>query len=1135
VKDLSGISKTRTRFAARTLALATALVALASIFATPAFATFEQVGTFGDSGEAQIPPAGGTASTAVNITGAGGVPAGSVYAVTSAGAKVFRFTATGEFAEAFGAVQEPRAVAVDPANGFVYVAQETPAQGKVEVFTAKGEPVTSFGEQAAFGQTVGEDPEKIYEFKSGGMAVDGSGTVYVVDSHASTNFESRIMVFKPQSPGDFEHYVYAGRSQDIGASHGSVNYQFENQLALDDNGNVFASSVAEITKFNLATPSAPVCQYKVPGGGLTGMTVNPQTDEVFYFSFKNNKFHQLSDCNAKGEFTEVSSFEAPRHTLLNAGLSINPTLAFTAARPPGVLYGLDAGIPENGKPDPSRGDIFGPAVVLSPTVESESVTSVGATSAVLGAQINPKGSLTRYVFQYISETGYQANEIGDRFAGAAGAPVGGAVLGSGQAGLSAAIAVAGLQPETEYHYRVVAENCNPGDEPEACTVIGSDLRFRTLSAQASRLPDGRAYELVSPVDKHGGQVYPANPEVFSPCVARLFCKFGHLSESFPMQVAPDGNSIVYEGTSFSPTEGAAGENEYLARRTSSGWESSDLSPALASVGSQQGYKAVSPDLSRAIIYQDRPALSLAAPAGFANLYSQSTSEPGGLVPLVQSQPPGSEPGSDNFQIQYAGASTDLSHALFEANDALTAPTADAPEPAVGGVTQNNLYESADGVLRLVNVLPGNEETQPGAVFAPSHPISDDGSRVFWSAEGGQGYVRMSGTQTLAIPGGGRPLTASADGSKVLLDDGLLFNVNDLSEAPVDLTDGKGGFEGIIGQSEDLSSIFFVDTAVLDETENDQHAVAQPGGYNLYAYRDGTVGYIATLVAIDNNIGSTPPVGDWRASPSARTAEASPDGRWVAFLSASPLTGYDNECTACHQNSAGEFGGGQVKEAFLYDSASGTLTCPSCNPTGESPLGETRLPRLGSRSNLKQLSYLTDSGRLFFDTEDSLSPSDTNGQFEDVYEYEPSGIGTCAREAGCVSLLSGGREAADSNFIAADPSGTNVFFTTRDQLQLRDRDNLFDLYDAREGGGIAAETESARTECQGEACQPSIIAPNDVTPPSSSFQGPGNPVEKTGKKKHHKKKHHKKNNKAKKKDAGRGSHGRAADGRHGGQK
>ena len=93
--------------------------------------------------------------------------------------------------------------------------------------------------------------------------------------------------------------------------------------------------------------------------------------------------------------------------------------------------------------------------------------------------------------------------------------------------------------------------------------------------------------------------------------------------------------------------------------------------------------------------------------------------------------------------------------------------------------------------------------------------------------------------------------------------------------------------------------------------------------------------------------------------------------------------------------------------------------------------------------------------------------------------------------------------------------------------------LIDLYDAREGGGIPAETETGRGECQGEACQLAVSPPNDPTPASSSFEGAGNVNEEPKAAKKHAKKHKKKN--AKKRHSKKHSKKRAAKRNRGGAK
>ena len=55
---------------------------------------------------------------------------------------------------------------------------------------------------------------------------------------------------------------------------------------------------------------------------------------------------------------------------------------------------------------------------------------------------------------------------------------------------------------------------------------------------------------------------------------------------------------------------------------------------------------------------------------------------------------------------------------------------------------------------------------------------------------------------------------------------------------------------------------------------------------------------------------------------------------------------------------------------------------------------------------------------------------------------------------------------------------------------QDVDTEGDIYDARVGGGFPVVEPS---ECLSDACLSVPVAPNDPTPASSSFKGPGNPV------------------------------------------
>ena len=317
---------------------------------------------------------------------------------------------------------------------------------------------------------------------------------------------------------------------------------------------------------------------------------------------------------------------------------------------------------------------------------------------------------------------------------------------------------------------------------------------------------------------------------------------------------------------------------------------------------------------------------------------------------------------------------------------------------------------------------------------------------------------------------------------------------------------------IPGISEDGRAAYFVARGVLDPKANAQGEVASPGQPNLYLWREGQgARFVATLDEEDRH--------DWGA-PGAKgyqfTAAASPSGRYLAFMSQRPLTGYDNTDLASGQ---------PAQEVFRYDSQSGALACLSCDPSGSRPqapvlagygpeealdplhlwegkavagtLPEATNVELGATLSLYRPRTVLDDGRVFFNAAVPLVAADSNGD-GDVYEYEPSGAGSCSPSAadagtalapgGCVSLLSSGAAPGTAAFIDASADGDNVFFYTPARLAVTDTDAQVDVYDARVGGEPAVLPSLA--ECQGEACQPPAVPPASQTPASSTFRGPG---------------------------------------------
>ncbi len=789
-------------------------------------------------------------------------------------------------------------------------------------------------------------------------------------------------------------------------------------------------------------------------------------------------------------------------------------------------------------------------LAITPVIvpESESVTEVTATSAKLNAEVDPGAQETTYRFEYGTNAAYgqSTSEAG---------PFGSA----GESQVTAAIQ--GLQPNTTYHYHVVASNSqSPGGTP------GPDQTFTTQTAGGKfTLPDGRQWELVSLPQKDGGEILGV----------------GGGNETPPggdaTQASEDGTSVTYIANApvGSNPPGNTFSTQILSTRGAGGWSSQDISSPhknpvnSASLGFGEEYLRFSPDLSRAVVM---PSPVGSEPSLAPEVHEEVHNEPptgkideiylrndatGVFQAVVTAEP--------LPKVEFQGATPDLSHIAFAGPAGL-----DPNYPGASG-----LYEWADGHAQLVSVLPDGEAgggAHLGGVLNQSvsevpgrHAISDDGTRIVWG-NGSELFTRDEASgetvQVDAAQGGGGPSgggvfwDATSDGRRVFFTDQneLTSGAHEGGLFMFDVADGKltdvapgvnGAFNSqtyrhhfFLGANEEGTSVYVDSSVVLTNVANGRGETAAAGAGNVYLLREAPAdsgSWNATFVTA----GLSEPEEESRGNVEERlfinlgdqTVGVSPNGRYLAFMSQQSLTGYDNR-----DANSGE----PDEEVYLYDADANRLVCASCDPTGARPVGENATHEVGKPNPLTPLDpwaiweghwlaatipgwtkasderttgyqqrFLSDSGRLFFDSSDALVPQDVNGR-EDVYEYESEGVGSCQPPAygqsasvvfsgvadGCVGLISAGTGTGDSAFFDASASGNDVFFTTEDGLVAQDKDGVSDMYDARvcTVAEPCSQSPVASPPCSTtDSCRAAPAPPPGVfgAPASATFAGAGN--------------------------------------------
>ncbi|HEY5193987.1 MAG TPA: hypothetical protein VIJ39_08990 [Solirubrobacteraceae bacterium] len=977
-------------------------------------------------------------------------------------------------------------VAVDSANGYVIVGSRTGAQQSISLF----EP-TLQGEYNFVGKLATFEPGN--EFLATLFAVNQSnGEIYGAEAHRG-QFDKAVSEYS--STG-----VYLGRilgfdtpGKDLRAIYSVTVDPTSQDIYVLDQREFGEQPVVDIFGPDVTVPdviTGPVTEATPRSATLTG-TVNPDNLGVASCQFvwgETVAFGQTAPCSAP-----ISNGESPVQVQAQlTGLAADTT----------YCYRLQATNAKGTNPGEAlQNQCF---TTPGPALLSESVSNVTAESATLDATITPHGVPTTYYFQYGTTENYSAS-----------IPLQpGEAIGSGADAVEVSQHLQKLPAGTTYHYRVVAVSELAGEQEE---FDGQDKTFITQpQGQVSALLDGRQWEMVSPPHKNG---------------ALFLGAAGFSGGGFPVKAAANGDAFV--DLASQPTEdsaeGNSGSVDVLMTRGSEGWTSQVIAPAhaqgtLQTDGSE--YSTFSEDLSHALLLPFGLFTALSPEASEATPYLR-TDYVGGDVnarcatgcyqPLVtkNNTAAGVEFGESKVCIAvicgpaFVAATPDLSHVLIASNVQLTSEQ--APH---GGA-----YEWSNGVLRLVS---GEQPVAGGkqALFNASEQrfgmqaISSDGERVILGGAGTGGiylHEMSTGVNTRLdeLEGGAGPSVlpqfagASSDASKIFFIDGGRLTATSsasgadlyeydmdrpagerLTDLSVDANSGEAAnVQAVFGESKDDSYVYFVAAGVL--------APGASPGENIYVRHDG----VTSLVA-----------DGWNGH--VEFTRVSSNGLWLSFTSSNDLTGYDTRDVIT---------GRPDQEVYLYDALGKRLICASCDPTGARPVGAPQpesnevaaasvpaWPRDYQEFVLPyQLRYLSDSGRLFFNSYDALVPQDVDGT-EDVYEFEPRG-GRCTAAVstyveamdGCLGLISSGASSEGSSFVDASESGGDVFFRTAAKLLSQDFDSAMDIYDARECSValpcFPAAPVSPPICATGDACKPAPTPQPGLfgSAPSATFSGVGN--------------------------------------------
>lgn len=1083
--------------ARRVSSLAAAGVALGALAAAPANAApvqgFGPVGSFASYGSGP-----GTLSTPQRV--AVDDATGNVLVADPGNGRVEVFQPDGSgsasYLTEFGsaAVSQPYGVAVDQSTGDVYVSGNDGVQPKIARFTSDGQATPTYTVDPSFiSPASGAGAGQIGDFNAA-LAVDPSTHDLIVADRGNKRIDrfSSTGTFIRASDGSDVPSGFTGIS-DVAATA----------------SNIYVTDVYRDLNY-ADTARSRILRFTAQG---TYDTTIGQEDKPAVVAIDGATGHLVSAGNTA--FASIQRLNVYAGTALGASTDFAPGAAGSSVT--GIAVGGGANRHVYAVTDTPFGPFGGVGVTSiqvfdpSPAVEAVDVASPDSRSVDLAGVVNPEGNATTAHFEWLDGGSWTA--LPD---------VGG--VGGGTTDQSVTTHLAGLQPATRYSFRLVASDgrttavssaataTTAGEAPAVVTrsasdpttstislqgsvnplglqttyyfeygettsygsrspagapgIAGNGFSARTVTAELSKLSAGTTYHYRLVATNAVGSSYGAD-NTFTTAAGSVARGYEMVSPAqktgAPVdrnfdgaKSRPDGSAIVYtsQKASYDGAPSTTYEPRVLGTRSSTGWSNTILDPPLTtSVPLQDNIMAtlaVSDDLDRALVITTR-RLGAEGVEGNGNLYVHDLRDDGYELVASSSDPDFyAELTGVAAGQRFYGASSDLSTVVIDVQVALT------PGAMGGGNTNIYTWSRATG-LQLASIMPDGTpapDVAVGEVLSRAIRVSADGSRVFFSLVGGGLFVRQNGTtvpisvsQRTGDPAVVQPanlIGASPDGSSVM------FHVpgsTPLTDDAPSAGDNVYRYDLLAGRLSYVAPNFFYGSMVVAHPETDDLyylSLVDPNGvqgsnFYLYHARGGTTQMVAGPI-----------------SGSLTAWAVSPNGRYLVFTTAAQLTSFDS---------------GGMNEVYVYDAAVGSLTCASCRSDGRSASGDAQMGQGQEQVFRYSPRTVLDDGTVFFDSPDPLVSRDTNGK-RDVYEVR----------AGTPKLVSPGTGDGDAQFLDATPNGSDVFFITDERLVGQDQDGTADLYDARVGGGIAAQSpDPGRAPCGGSECHEPAPGPTASDP------------------------------------------------------